>query len=88
MVAIFTGAGAGFARSSTNILGGNFLGSAGQLGGSLLGRGGESVAVNAATGNLLVSRQDEFLVGRGPDIGISRNYNSMADAHDGDNGED
>ncbi|MFA7596603.1 MAG: hypothetical protein WCY92_09620 [Novosphingobium sp.] len=82
MVAIFTGAGAGFTRGSANILGG-----AGQLGGGLLGRGGENVAVNAATGNLLISHQDEFLVGRGLDVGIARTYNSIADAADGDNGD-
>ncbi len=82
MVAIFTGAGAGFTRGSANILGG-----AGQLGGGLLGRGGENVAVNAATGNLLISHQDEFLVGRGPDVGIARTHNSIADAADGDNGD-
>lgn len=82
MVAIFTGAGAGFARGSADLLGG-----AGQLDNGTLGRGGENVAVNAATGNLLVSQQDEFLVGRGPDIGIARTYNSLEDVADGDNGD-
>ena len=82
MVAIFTGAGAGFTRGSANLLGG-----IGQLGGGLLGWGSENVSVNAATGNLVVSHQDEFLVGRGPDVGISRTYNSLGDASDGDNGD-
>ncbi len=80
MVAIFTGLGAGFERGSANILGG-----AGQVGSSLLGRGGESVSVNAATGNLLINHQDEFLIGRGPDVGISRTYNSLEDTTDRDN---
>ncbi|MET0183648.1 MAG: hypothetical protein ABW199_12265, partial [Caulobacterales bacterium] len=72
MVAIFTGLGAGFERGS-----GASLGAGGLLGGSSLGRGGENVFLNAATGNLLVSRQDEFLVGKGPDLSIARTYNSL-----------
>ncbi|MDX8356530.1 DUF6531 domain-containing protein [Sphingopyxis terrae] len=82
MVSIFVGSGAGFARGS-----GTTLGGAGILGSAVQGRGGEAVSVNAATGNLLISQQDEFLVGRGPDIAISRTYNSLAQAGDGDNGD-
>ncbi len=82
MVGIFVGSGAGLARGSGNLLGG-----AGLLGSAVLGRGGESVSINAANGNLLVTQQDEFLAGRGLDIGISRTYNSLAQMSDGDNGD-
>jgi YD repeat-containing protein len=82
MVGIFTGSGTGYERGS-----GALLGAAGLIGSSALGRGGEQVFVNGATGNLLVSRQDEFMVGLGPDVGISRTYNSLGNFSDenGDN---
>ena len=72
MVAVFTGLGAGFERSSAAQIGG-----AGIIGNDAQGRGGDNVSVNGATGNLLISRQDEFLVGQGLDINISRTYNSV-----------
>ena len=82
MVSIFVGAGAGYSRGS-----GNIVGAAGLLGSGAQGRGGANVSVNAATGNLLIDQQDEFLVGRGPDASISRTYNSLAQMSDGDNGD-
>ncbi len=72
MVAFFTGLGAGLERGSAAA-----LGSAGLIGGGLVGRGGDAVSVNARTGNLVISRQDEFLVGRGLDASMGRTYNSQ-----------
>ena len=82
MVGIFVGAGTGFERGS-----GAVLGELGLLGQASLGRNSEQVFVNGANGNLLISQRDEFLVGRGPDVAISRTYNSLGDFSDenGDN---
>jgi YD repeat-containing protein len=81
MVAIFTGLGSGYERGS-----GATLGTMGLLGGASLGRSGEQVFLNAATGNLLINKSDEFLIGRGLDVSISRTYNSLGDLSD-DNGD-
>lgn len=82
MVAIFTGKGTGLERGSAFV-----LGSQGQLGSSLQGRGGDGVFVNVSSGNLVITRQDEFLIGLGPDAAISRTYNSQATVSDGDNND-
>lgn len=78
MAAIFTGLGAGLARGS-----GSVIGAGGVLGSSATGRSGEGLSVNAATGNLVINRQDEFLSGPGLDVAVSRTYNSQAQANDG-----
>jgi YD repeat-containing protein len=83
MVAIGTGTGVGLERSSASL-----IGSRGQIGSASTGRGGDNVFVNAANGNLVITRQDEFLVGLGPDVAISRTYNSQATTiGDGDNND-
>ncbi len=81
MVAIFSGAGTGLERGS-----GNVVGAAGIVGVAGNGRAGEQIQLNAATGNLVISQRDEFLVGRGPDAAVSRTYNSLGDLSD-DNGD-
>ncbi|WEJ98121.1 MAG: LysM peptidoglycan-binding domain-containing protein [Candidatus Sphingomonas phytovorans] len=81
MVSIFTGLGAGFERGSRTM-----LGSSGLLGSGSIGRNNEQVSLNAATGNLLISQRDDFLVGVGQDSEIARTYNSLGDMSD-DNGD-
>ena len=72
MVAVVTGNTLGLVAGSAGVLGGN-----GQLGSAATGRGGDIAFVNASTGNLTIQRQDELLLGLGPDIGIVRTYNSQ-----------
>lgn len=71
MVAVVTGNNLGLVAGSAGVLGSN-----GQLGSAATGRGGDAAFVNATTGNLTIQRQDELLIGVGPDIGIVRTYNS------------
>ncbi len=81
MVAIFTGSGMGLERGS-----GMVLGARGLLGQSFMGRAGENVFVNAANGNLVLTRTDEMLMGLGPNAALTRAYNSLANSSD-DNGD-
>lgn len=66
MVAIVAGQGLGLANTSQQLLGGG-----GVLGSAQQGRSGERVVVNAATGNLVVQQQDEWLVGVDADRKLS-----------------
>ena len=71
MVSVFTGLGSGFERGSLAQ-----LGSSGLIGSGAQGRDGSQVSINAANGNVIITRQDEFLVGRGADASVTRTYNS------------
>jgi YD repeat-containing protein len=63
------------------------LGLSGASGGNAAtGRSGEALYVNAATGNLIVQRQDDILMSRGPDANVLHTYNSLAQS-DGDNND-
>ncbi|MFC4158796.1 hypothetical protein [Chitinimonas lacunae] len=64
----------------------NALGGRGVLGSAKTGTSGGSVYLNAATGNLVLQRQDEFLAGQGPDLAMLRTYNSGG-RFDGDNND-
>src|SRR6202008_1636789 len=52
-------------------------GSQGQMGKTALGRGGDNVYVNAASGNLVIQNTDEMLMGVGPADPVVRTYNSL-----------
>ena len=81
MVAFVSGDSLGLGNSSKEI-----LGSQGATGDSQLGRVGDQVFVNVATGNVVVQRQDDFLSVLGQDISVARTYNSagLADTDNND----
>ncbi len=72
MVAVVTGNGLGINNSSLRT-----IGDAGLVGSASSGRGGEQVFVNAATGNLVLRRSDDFLLTLGADFGLVNTYNSQ-----------
>ena len=51
-----------------------------------MGRGGERVFVNTATGNLVIQNVDETVTSRGLDLALLRTYNSQGLRND-DNGD-
>jgi YD repeat-containing protein len=83
MVAIVSGNSLGLELTSLGT-----LGSQGLWGSASQGNNGEQVYVNAATGNLVVQRRDEFLASHGLDNQAVRTYNSLGQlTSDGDNND-
>ena len=78
MVAVVSGSGLGLFGTSASTQGAS--------GNATLGRGGERVFVNTATGNLVIQNFDEALVSRGIDLALVRTYNSQGLLND-DNGD-
>ncbi|MDO8298481.1 hypothetical protein, partial [Lacisediminimonas sp.] len=70
MVAFVSGNGLGLDGNALRIPGQ-------QADAAALGQAGMRAVVNAHTGNLVLQRQDEILLGRGPDVAILRTYNSQ-----------
>src|SRR6266511_3102537 len=81
MAAIVSGASLGLSNSSATV-----LGAQGRIGPAPQGGSGERVYVNAASGNLVLQRQDEVLLGTGADVSLLRTYNSQGLLND-DNGD-
>src|ERR1700733_8091804 len=78
MVAVVTGSGLGLLGTSSEKVFADVGQPGGVLGNPTFGRFGENVTVNASTGNLIIGRTDEVLIGEGPDDIISRGYNSQS----------
>lgn len=81
MVAIVSGSSLGLGLSSLGT-----LGLAGTFGNATLGRTGEQAYVNVATGNLVVQRRDDVVMGHGENSQSLRTYNSQGLLND-DNGD-
>lgn len=81
MVSIVSGSGLGLLNSSAGV-----LGNAGQQGAAQSGKYGDNVYVNAATGNLVLQHQDDYLASTGFGLAVNRTYNSLGILDD-DNGD-
>ncbi|ABC30777.1 Rhs family protein [Hahella chejuensis KCTC 2396] len=79
MVAVVSGEGLG-------LFGASLSGAGAGLSQAGVGQSGERVYVNAATGNLVLQRRDELLLGAGRDASLIRTYNSQGRFTD-DNGD-
>src|ERR1700754_3601502 len=82
MVSIVSGNGLGLSTTSFGVLGPN-----GTFGKAANGQSGEGVYVNAATGNLVLQRSDDLVIGLGGMAADTlRTYNSQG-VLDGDNND-
>jgi len=81
MVGIVSGNEQGLLTGSLTLLNGG-----GAVGQANLGRQGEQVYLNAATGNLVIQNRDELLINQGLDAALVRTYNSQGQFTD-DNGD-
>jgi hypothetical protein len=83
MVAIVSGNGLGLQNSSLALLGKDE-----SVGNAVVGRDGDQAFMNAATGNLVLQKRDEILIGKGQDIDLFRTYNSLGQTgYDNDNND-
>src|SRR5688572_18989236 len=82
MVAIVSGNSLGLELTSLGT-----LGSQGMWGLPGQGNSGEQVYVNAANGNLVVQRRDDFMASHGIDNEAIRTYNSLGLLSSDDNGD-
>jgi YD repeat-containing protein len=82
MVEIVSGNQLGLVNSSVAL-----LGTGGGVGNAQLGKNGDQVFLNAATGNLVIENTDEILAASGSDLSLVRTYNSQGLLNDanGDN---